>query len=73
MNNKRMRFGFLVLAIYAALGVVGIASRAPDASGGVQFAAIAKSATNAATSASGGGGAADASAEWHSFLPGAFK
>lgn len=72
MNNKRMRFGFLVLAIYGALGVVGIASRAPDANGGMQLAVLAKQAANAATSGDGGG-AANASVEWHSFLPGAFK
>lgn len=70
MNNKRMRFGLLVLAIYAALGVIGISSRGTDGSPATELAALAKS---AGTVHSGDAGAAEASVEWHSFLPGAFK
>ena len=33
MNSTRMRFGFLVLAVYAVLGVIGVYSQAPGAQG----------------------------------------
>ena len=72
MNSKRIRFSFLVLAVYAVLGVVGLYSQStstPEISV-TDIAAIATS-VNGAQSTSGGGGSD--SVEWHSFLPGSFK
>jgi hypothetical protein len=73
MNSKRMRFGLLVLAVYAVLGAVAIAgqSSSNDASA-PDLAAIVTAAGASATQAGSNGGG-DASVEWHSFLPGAFK
>ena len=70
MNNKRMRFGFLVLCLYAALGVVGLASRSPQGPA-LELAELAK--VTASSSRATDGGSPDPSVEWHSFLPGAFK
>ena len=72
MNSKRIRFSFLVLAVYAVLGVVGLYSQSnstPEISV-TDIAAIATS-VNGAQSTSGGG--SSDSVEWHSFLPGSFK
>lgn len=69
MNNKRMRFGFLVLGLYAALGVIGLASRGPQGPA-LELAEIAKSAPTSSHATNSGSAA---SVEWHSFLPGAFK
>ncbi len=71
MNNKRMRFGFLVLSIYAALGVIGVSSR-ESATNGVLIVANTQGATTSPAASSEGGGA-EVSVQWHSFLPGAFK
>ena len=74
MNSKRMRFGFLVLAVYAVLGVIGVYSQTSTSTLEISVGNIAALATGVekASSTSGGGGG-DSSAEWHSFLPGAFK
>lgn len=71
MNSKRMRFGFLVLAVYALLGVVGVYSQSTSAPQVcvTELPSIAK-VVDTSTSNSGGDAA---SVEWHSFLPGAFK
>lgn len=72
MNSKRMRFGFLVLAVYAMLGVVGLYSQAPTSTTEIcatDIVNIAKSAEIGNSSSDG----ASANVEWHSFLPGAFK
>lgn len=72
MNSKRIRFSFLVLAVYAVLGVVGLYSQSTNSAtelGVTDIAAIAAS-VNPAQSTSGGG---SDSVEWHSFLPGSFK
>ncbi len=70
MNNKRMRFGFLVLCLYAALGVIGLASRHPQGPA-LELAQLAKAASKSVRATDSG--SADPSVEWHSFLPGAFK
>jgi len=70
MNNKRMRFGFLVLSLYAALGLIGVASRGPQGPS-MELADLAKAAATSARATEAG--SADPSVEWHSFLPGAFK
>lgn len=75
MNSKRIRFSFLVLAVYAVLGVVGVYSQSTNLAPEVcvtDIAAIAAS-VNAGQSSSGGSGGSSDSREWHSFLPGAFK
>lgn len=79
MNSTRIRFGFLVLAVYAVLGVIGVYSQspAPAASAGVcasdiaELAGVASEADRQHSSSDGGGGGVNV--EWHSFLPGAFK
>lgn len=76
MNSTRMRFGFLVLAVYAALGVIGVYSKSPAPVTAEVCAA------DAAVIASAGGdserrrssdGGSEVEVQWHSFLPGAFK
>ncbi len=78
MNSTRMRFGFLVLAVYAVLGVIGVYSQAPGAQGqevcitsGTLVAGNTGDSGDRAHSSSDGG--SEVSVEWHSFLPGAFK
>ena len=78
MNSTRMRFGFLVLAVYAVLGVIGVYSQAPGAQGqevcitsGTIVASGRVDSSDRGHSSSDGG--SDVSVEWHSFLPGAFK
>lgn len=74
MHSKRIRFGFLVLAVYATLGVIGVYSQSPTPSTEVcatDIATIAASAASSDRSSSSGGGSTNV--EWHSFLPGAFK
>jgi hypothetical protein len=75
MNSKRISFGFLVLAVYAVLGVVGLYSQPPSSTTEICATDIVNIATSADASGSsaGGGGSASANVEWHSFLPGAFK
>jgi|GEM_PF-1638288 len=75
MNNKRMRFGFLVLAMYAALGVIGVSSRESAISGSeLMVSNVAVEATvSTSHSSSNEGGGPDVSVQWQSFLPGAFK
>jgi hypothetical protein len=73
MNAKRMRFSFLVLTVYAVLGIVGIYSETTGSNSAVRatdVTAIVISTDARQTSAEG---AIDASIEWHSFLPGSFK
>ncbi len=75
MNSKRISFGFLVLAVYAMLGVVGLYS-APTSTTEIcatDVVSIATSATSADQSRASSGGGSSANVEWHSFLPGAFK
>lgn len=72
MNSKRMRFGFLVLAVYALLGVIGVYSQSPTSAPQVCATDLPSIAKAVDTSTSNSGGDA-ASVEWHSFLPGAFK
>lgn len=69
MNSKRIRFGCFVLAVYAALGVVALTSQHQDDASVPELADIATTATSSASESGG----SDASLEWHSFLPGAFK
>lgn len=69
MNSKRIRFGCFVLAVYAALGVIALTSQHQDDASMPDLAGMASVATGS-TSETGG---SDASLEWHSFLPGAFK
>ncbi|MBK9654035.1 MAG: hypothetical protein IPO66_00675 [Rhodanobacteraceae bacterium] len=74
MNSKRIRFSFLVLAVYAVLGVVGVYSQSSNSSPEVCVTDIAAIATSVNGGQSDGGGSStNASLEWHSFLPGAFK
>lgn len=74
MNSKRIRFGFLVLAVYATLGVVGVYSQSPTTSTETCPTDIASIASSAASTDRGrSSGGASANVEWHSFLPGAFK
>lgn len=78
MNSIRMRFGFLVLAVYVMLGLVGVYSQSPTSTTEIcatDVVNIARSADASRASAGGGGSSSSASAnlEWHSFLPGAFK
>lgn len=76
MNSKRMRFGFLVLAVYATLGVVGVYSQSPTPTTEIcatDIVSIAKSAKSSSTSGTSNGGGGSVNVEWHSFLPGAFK
>lgn len=76
MNSKRMYFSFLVLAVYAVLGVVGVYSQSSNSSAEIRMSDIAdmaKGVDSGKASSSGGGSSANASLEWHSFLPGSFK
>ncbi len=79
MNSKRISFGFLVLAVYAVLGVIGVYSPSPTsdteicATDIVNLAKDADVVGTASASASASGGSSSANVEWHSFLPGAFK
>ncbi len=77
MNSTRIRFGFLVLAVYAVLGVIGVYSQAPGAQGDevcITSGAIAGNSSDSGDRAhSSSDGGSDISVEWHSFLPGAFK
>lgn len=74
MNSKRMRLGLVALAVYAALGMVGLYTGAPcvldceptliaGESKSKPAAAVERTSTSAP----------DLSVEWQSFLPGAFK
>lgn len=73
MNSKRIRFSFLVLAVYAVLGVVGLYSQSTTSKPAISVTDIAAIATSVnATQSTSGGGSSD-SVEWHSFLPGSFK
>lgn len=74
MNPKRIRFSFLVLAVYAVLGVVGVYSQSTSPTPEICVTDIAAIATSVNSGpSSNGGGSSNASLEWHSFLPGAFK
>lgn len=77
MNSTRMRFGFLVLAVYAALGMIGVYSQSPaPATAGVcatDVANLADAGESERQHSSSDGGSSDVNVEWHSFLPGAFK
>ncbi|HWS26650.1 MAG TPA: hypothetical protein VN259_08790 [Xanthomonadales bacterium] len=73
MNSKRIRFSFLVLAVYAVLGVVGLYSQSPTSAPEICVSDIAAIATSVKTTQSTSGGGTSESLEWHSFLPGAFK
>jgi len=74
MNNKRMRFGFLVLAMYAALGVIGVSSRESAISGSeLMVSNVAVETTVSTSHSSSNEGGPDVSVQWQSFLPGAFK
>lgn len=76
MNSTRMRFGFLVLAVYAALGMIGVYSQSPaPATAGVcaADAGLASAGESERQHSSSDGGSSDVNVEWHSFLPGAFK
>lgn len=79
MNSTRIRFGFLVLAVYAALGVIGVYSQSPGpaATAGVCPSGIAELASAASEAdrqhSSSDGDTGEVNVEWHSFLPGAFK
>jgi hypothetical protein len=79
MNSKRISFGFLVLAVYAMLGVVGVYTQSPTQATEVcatDIVSIVKAADVVGTSSASSGsssGSSSANVEWHSFLPGAFK
>lgn len=72
MNSKRMRFSFLVLAVYAVLGVVGLYSQLTNSAPEISVTDIAAIATSVNAAQSTSRGSSD-SVEWHSFLPGSFK
>jgi len=71
-----MRFGFLVLAVYAVLGVIGVYSKSsPPATAEecvVEAAVIARAGGGPERRRSADGGS-EVEVQWHSFLPGAFK
>lgn len=73
MNSKRIRFGLLVLATYAMLGVVGVYTQSPTPTAEICATDIVNIVKAADVVGTASGGGSSASVEWHSFLPGAFK
>ena len=67
--------GFLKFALgVAVLGVVGVYSQSTNRAPEICVSDMASIATSVtAGQSSSGGGGSNASLEWHSFLPGAFK
>jgi len=72
MHSIRMRFGFLALAVYAVLGVVGVYSQSSSTATEASVSDTAALATRVEKARSSEDGT-ELNAEWHSFLPGAFK
>ena len=72
MHSNRMRFGFLALAVYAVLGVVGVYSQSSAATE-AKMSEIARLASRVEAARSSSEDGTELNAEWHSFLPGAFK
>ncbi len=75
MNPKRMRFSILVLAVYAALGVVGVFSQVSSSGDGDRSPNLAETVAPAERGVGNSGGdvSAEQSLQWHSFLPGSFR
>lgn len=73
MNSKRMRFGLVALAVYAALGMVGLYTGAPCVLDCEQTTIAGESKAMSPPVERASTSAPDLSVEWQSFLPGSFK